>query len=255
LAGQDTINSQRPKPEISGVGKPGYTPVFTSSTKLANSQLFQGSGIDAGSGAHILFGIGTNQPQATLHLNAGGTGNYDMLLLGRCDNPVNWGKCLILRDTGSAIDIQTLGVPFYIYGGDILLNPYLSLGTPGFVGIGVIQPDHILTIAQGAGVAIADGWTTYSSRRWKENIVPLEGALDKVLRLQGVAFDWKASGKHDVGVVAEEVAAVIPEAVAFDSNQKEARSVDYGRLTALLIEAVKEQQKEIDSLKRQISGR
>ena len=68
--------------------------------------------------------------------------------------------------------------------------------------------------------------------------------LDKVEQLHGVYSDWKASGKHDLGLVAEDVAQVVPEVVAFESNGQDAKSVDYGRLTALLVEAIKAQQSE-----------
>jgi len=70
LTGQDTSSAQRPTPEISGVWTPGFAHVFTSPTKLSNSQLFQGSGVHSGTGAHIIFGIGTDQPLATLHRGA-----------------------------------------------------------------------------------------------------------------------------------------------------------------------------------------
>ena len=55
-------------------------------------------------------------------------------------------------------------------------------------------------------------------------------------------FRWKADGKHDIGLIAEEVGEVIPEVVAYEENGKDAKSVDYARLVAVLIEAVKEQQ-------------
>ena len=87
-----------------------------------------------------------------------------------------------------------------------------------------------------------------SSRRWKANIQTLEGALEKVESLRGVSFDWKASGKHDIGLIAEEVGAVVPEVVAYEENGQDAIGVDYARLTALLIEAVKEQQTQIQQL-------
>ncbi|MGO9124804.1 MAG: tail fiber domain-containing protein [Terriglobales bacterium] len=113
------------------------------------------------------------------------------------------------------------------------------------VGIGTATPSNVFTIASGAGHAIADGWDTYSSRRWKTNIQPLHGALGKVEQLRGVSYDLKASGKHEVGVIAEEVGVVVPEVVSWDRNGKDAQGVHYGRLTALLIEATKEQQREI----------
>ena len=110
------------------------------------------------------------------------------------------------------------------------------------VGIGTQTPSDIFTIAQGAGHPISDGWETFSSRRWKTNIQQLQDALAKVEQLRGVSYEVKATGKHEVGVIAEEVGAVLPEVVSYEDNGKDARGVDYSRLTALLIEATKEQQ-------------
>jgi hypothetical protein len=114
------------------------------------------------------------------------------------------------------------------------------------VGIGTTTPSNVFTIASGAGKAIADGWSTYSSRRWKTNIQTLQGALAKVEQLRGVSYDLRANGKHEVGVIAEEVGAVVPEIVTWEDNGKDARGVDYERLTALLIEATKEQQRQFE---------
>ncbi|MGA9354388.1 MAG: DNRLRE domain-containing protein [Terriglobales bacterium] len=114
------------------------------------------------------------------------------------------------------------------------------------VGIGTTTPSNVFTIASGAGKAIADGWSTYSSRRWKTNIQTLQGALAKVEQLRGVSYDLRANGKHEVGVIAEEVGAVVPEIVTWENNGKDARGVDYDRLTALLIEATKEQQRQFE---------
>jgi hypothetical protein len=115
------------------------------------------------------------------------------------------------------------------------------------VGIATTAPTNVFTIGQGAGHAIADGWDTYSSRRWKTNVQTLRGALGKVEQLRGVSYDLETNGKHEVGVIAEEVGAVVPEVVTWEKNGKDARSVDYTRLTALLIEATKEQQREIQA--------
>lgn len=120
------------------------------------------------------------------------------------------------------------------------------------VGIGTPTPTNVFTIGQGTGQAIADGWATYSSRRWKTNIQTLHDALGKVEQLRGVSYDLKANGQHEVGVIAEEVGAVVPEVVTWEKNGTDARSVDYSRLTALLIEAAKEQQTLIRQQKEQI---
>ena len=120
------------------------------------------------------------------------------------------------------------------------------------VGIGTTTPSSILTIARGAGHPVSDSWETYSSRRWKTNIQTLPDALAKVEQLRGVSYDQKDSGKHEVGVIAEEVGKVVPEVVTYEDNGKDARGVDYSRLTALLIEAVKQQQREIRDLKSEL---
>ena len=120
------------------------------------------------------------------------------------------------------------------------------------VGIGTTTPANILTIGRGLGHPVSDSWETYSSRRWKTNIRTLHGALGKVEQLRGVSYDLKANGKHEVGVIAEEVGAVVPEVVTWEKNGTDAQSVDYGRLTALLIESTKEQQALIHKQQEQI---
>jgi hypothetical protein len=122
----------------------------------------------------------------------------------------------------------------------LVLNP-----NGGGVGIQTTNVTNSLTIGQGQGAAIADGWGTYSSQRFKTDIKTLPDALDKVERLRGVSYTLKATGKHEIGVIAEEVGKVVPEVVSYEANGKDARSVDYTRLTALLIEATKQQQAEI----------
>jgi hypothetical protein len=121
------------------------------------------------------------------------------------------------------------------------------------VGIGTTKPSNILTVGRGAGHPVSDSWETYSSRRWKTNIHPLENALSKIEQLRGVSYDLKDSGKHEIGVIAEEVGQVVPEVVSYEKNGKDATGVDYSRLTALLIEAVKQQQKQITAQQKQIA--
>jgi hypothetical protein len=120
------------------------------------------------------------------------------------------------------------------------------------VGIGTSTPANVFTIGQGAGSAISDGWATYSSRRWKTNIQVLHGSLEKVRELRGVSYDLKGTNQHEIGVVAEEVGAIVPEVVAWSADGKNAEGVDYSRLSALLIEATKEQQALIEQQQRQI---
>jgi hypothetical protein len=101
-----------------------------------------------------------------------------------------------------------------------------------------------------------------SDRRLKENILPILNALDKVKQIQGVTFDWIPLTKeqrkilhgnegHDIGVIAQEIEAILPELVTTRDNGYKA--VKYDKMVALLIEAIKEQQGEIDELRRKIN--
>jgi endosialidase-like protein len=119
------------------------------------------------------------------------------------------------------------------------------------VGIGVSTPSRTLEIKTG-GTTLADNWTIRSSRRFKTNIQPLQDALGRIEALQGVSYERTSDGKHEIGVVAEDVDRVIPEVVAHDPETHEVEGVDYSRLVALLIEGMKAQQAEIEQLKSQM---
>ena len=161
---------------------------------------------------------------------------------------------------GGRLIIQSADANTGVLPGSVELSDLDSDGTTdircdGNIGIGVSVPTNILEVVQGSNTdPIADAWTTYSSRRWKENIQTITGALGKVQLLRGVEYDWKADGKHDIGLIAEEVGAVIPEVVVFEENGIDAKSVDYPRLVALLIEASKEQQVQITTMQEEIEN-
>ena len=114
-------------------------------------------------------------------------------------------------------------------------NPAAALQVPNFSGPG--------------GEVVANRFVTYSSRTWKQNVTPIDDALARVRRLRGVYFDWKKTQNHDVGLIAEEVASVVPEAVTYEPNAKDIHFVDYGRLTPLLVEAVKQLRAQVEELR------
>ena len=98
-----------------------------------------------------------------------------------------------------------------------------------------------------------------SDKSLKDNIKTIHKGLDIVNKLRGVEFDWnygKKEGQHDIGVVAQEVEKVIPEIVYSKKllDDKEIKTVDYEKITAVLIEAVKELSQEVTELKKQINA-
>ena len=98
----------------------------------------------------------------------------------------------------------------------------------------------------------------FSDRRAKENIVPIENGLDIVLAMQGVRYNMIKGAVPDeeqhlkrVGVIAQEVKEVLPEVVRYDEDTGH-YAVDYGNITSVLIEAIKDQQEIINSLKERV---
>lgn len=107
---------------------------------------------------------------------------------------------------------------------------------------------------QVSGSVTANSYNQFSDARLKTNISTIPSALDKITALRGVSYNWrdaKISRSTQLGFVAQEVEKVLPELVAKD--KKGMRSVSYTGVIPVLVQAMKEQQKEIDSLKVQLN--
>ncbi|MGY8867161.1 MAG: pyocin knob domain-containing S74 family peptidase, partial [Methylophagaceae bacterium] len=165
---------------------------------------------------------------------------------------------------GYKVDDGSYGSCTYgAYYGNILLDGGATGTNSYYVGIPSNTSAQTLYVG---GPILADGDVTafYSSdRRLKENIKPIENSLDKIKKLNGVTFDWiklteeEKGVKHqynegsDLGVIAQEVEEVLPELVK--TRKSGYKAVDYQKFTAVLIEAVKDQQTQIDELKDLVS--
>jgi hypothetical protein len=90
--------------------------------------------------------------------------------------------------------------------------------------------------------------TETSSLRYKENVETIKYGLDKVLQMRGVTYNKKDNGVKELGVIAEEIYEVLPE-VVLKNEEGDIDSVSYSRITAVLIEAIKDLKKEIEDLK------
>ena len=119
------------------------------------------------------------------------------------------------------------------------------------VGIGTTNPTsklHVIGDVLVFGVTTSTDFNSASDINLKENIQPIINPIDKVLQINGVSFDWKETGRSSMGVIAQDVEKVLPELV----NGTDSKTVNYNGLIGLLIEVVKEQQKEINNLKENI---
>ncbi|MBL7960007.1 tail fiber domain-containing protein [bacterium] len=139
--------------------------------------------------------------------------------------------------------------------GDVGINteiPTTSLDVNGVTRIRSIISGSVW----GALYYTTDGTLSSSTSdiRLKENITPLEGSLNKVQRLQGVNFSWKNDPSHSrkIGFIAQDVEKILPELV-FTNDVDGYKGINYAEIAAVLTEAIKEQQKQIETLKSELS--
>ena len=96
------------------------------------------------------------------------------------------------------------------------------------------------------GTLSATIFTSLSDETQKKNIKTIDNSIEIVKQLRGVKYDWISNNKASIGVIAQEVEKVIPEVIELTGDGL--KSVSYGNLVGLLIEAIKEQQIRIEKL-------
>ena len=202
------------------------------------------------------IGIGTTAPNARFHI-AVNAGNIVMGHAG-C-NP---------GFTGIGFGSSLSGCTNYSLLGDGT-NTYLNRPTGGSIQFRENNATQ-MSIASGGLVSITtwgSGGTDHlcrnpsnqisncsSSLRYKTNIQPFIGGLSLLNRLRPITFDWKQGGMHDLGFGAEDIAAIEP-LLATRNDKGEVEGVKYDRITAVLVNAIKEQQKQIEDLKKLVCQR
>jgi hypothetical protein len=108
-----------------------------------------------------------------------------------------------------------------------------------------------LTVSAGSVTAL-NGFIESSSIALKENVNPITGALDAIMSLVGVTYDRKnGSSKNEAGLIAEDVDQVLPNLVSHKADGS-AEGIYYSKLTAYLVEAIKDLKSQIDPLKEEI---
>jgi hypothetical protein len=106
------------------------------------------------------------------------------------------------------------------------------------------------TFNPSTGLLTTTDYNSSSDKRLKKNIKTVDNALDKVMALRGVSFDWKEGGAKAIGLIAQEAEKIIPEIVSKDDNGY--LGIKYNNLIGVLVEAIKDQQEQINILKKQI---
>jgi hypothetical protein len=135
-------------------------------------------------------------------------------------------------------------------------SPLLVINSTGNTSIGTADSSGYKFYVNGQAYSTG-GWTA-SDVRLKKNIEPISNGVSLIRRLQGVRFDWKRDEFKDknlddgkqIGLIAQDVEKVLPELVKTDKEGYKA--VSYDKLTAVLVEAIKDQQKQISQLRAEI---
>jgi hypothetical protein len=188
------------------------------------------------------------------------TGYYNTFLgYGSGYNCQGYGNVLIGYNVGQQLAANnklvienSINITSPLIGGDFNVNR---------VGINRMPTTYTLEVGGtiwANGSAIVAGSTTWSDVRYKTDIVPVTGALDKVIRMQGVKYNWRYSEfpqlnfpeGEQIGVIAQDIEKIVPQVVYTDPDGY--KSVSYEKLVPVLIEAIKEQQDLIKSQQDQI---
>ena len=137
-------------------------------------------------------------------------------------------------------------------------NPPLIYGdfSTGNVGIGTVAPTQKLHVV--GNICYTGSIAACSDARYKTNIVPISNSLGKLMMLQGINYDWKTkeypnmnfSNSKQIGFLAQDLEKVFPEMVFTDDAGY--KSIDYSRLTPVLVETIKEQQKIINDIIKRV---
>jgi subtilisin family serine protease len=188
------------------------------------------------------LGVGTDTPQRAVHL-VGPNAVF------RMDRSADTAAFLLVRTDTSGNPLKTFVVGANAAGpnnGEFIINDIgAAVGGGG---------QRRMTITN-AGDTIFGGSLTgtnffpSSSLALKTNIRTLENPLAKVRGLAGVQFDWKLTGRPSLGVVAEDVARVLPEVVSREPQTGVLQGVSYDSLVGVLLESSKAQGRQIDALR------
>lgn len=211
---------------------------------ISDSNMYTGAGVTGN------VGIGTTSPDKKLtvvgSIKASTSVATGSAVYGRHDGAGKggefWGAIGVF---GSGTDT---GGKFQSPGGGVAVKGFVGLGSgTGVEGWGPGGGFDFYAAGPGTNYGAA------SSIRWKSDVRPIDDPLGKLLRLRGVYFNWdkEHGGHHDVGMIAEEVGEVLPEIVQYEENGIDASGMDYGQLTPLLVEAVKELKTEVDKLRKE----
>ena len=158
------------------------------------------------------------------------------------------GGDILFKDDGTTIATLSNTSSDFVITTGVQDKDFIVKGNDGGSAITALTIDM-----SGAGAATFNNdITAFSDRRLKTDIEPITNALPKVMRMQGVHYKRNdiENAKEQIGVIAQDMETIVPEVVLTADDEMQTKSVDYGKLCAVLIESIKELKAEIDELKK-----
>ena len=160
------------------------------------------------------------------------------------------GADVIFKDGGTAIAHLTNSSSDFVIETKVQDKDFIVKGDDGGSGITALTID----MSSAGAATFNNDVTAFSDKRLKTDISPIENALEKVMQMQGVYYKRNdvENARTQVGVLAQDMEGIVPEVVLTADDEMQTKSVDYGKLTAVLMEAVKQLSNEVTHLKQQI---
>ena len=162
----------------------------------------------------------------------------------------NYGSIQVTR-AGNDTTIGTVPWPLVIQplGGDTTTGGNLIVSGSASIGAS-INPSYGLYVA--GDIYATGNITAGSDARFKTNINTIENALSTVKNIRGVSYETIDTHRKNIGVIAQEIEKVLPEVVLTDTTENQFKSVAYGNIVGVLIEAIKELSSRVDNLEKLI---
>jgi len=217
---------------VAAAGK--YLSFFTGGTLISNEKLRIND---------IGVGIGTTNPQATLQVGTGITMYGSTGIVSAVSYRGDGSQLTGVSGGVTVTDDTATNATRYILFDDV---------TSGTI-TGVNVSSSKLRFNPSSGTLSATVFTSLSDQTQKTNVRPVTNAIELVNQMRGVYYDWIDNhNKGSVGVIAQEMEQILPQVVTKDPNGL--KSVSYGNIVGVLIEAIKEQQIRIEELEKKINA-
>jgi hypothetical protein len=221
-----------------GTTNPSYNlDVVNNSSVLPTLRLGSALASAYGGGGNIIF--------------AGGTSDYVSGSITWINNTITRGKI----DYNAVTDIMAISSE----GSTVFINntaEAMRINSSGYLGIATTSPSYPLTVntnSGGTSIYATNDIVAFSDQSVKNNIRPIENVIERINNSRGVLYDrTDCDAKDNIGFIAQELEVNFPELVI--TNEDGTKAVKYQNTVAVLFEAIKEQQKQIDQLKQIVDG-